>query len=211
MNSVTESATVYPTVLSRLLTAALDELDYGVVLLVDGTRIAHLNGLAIRQLDGVFPLQRAAGELRARFARDIAPLHDAVEAAATLGLRKLLAVGSAAERTNLSIAPLEPPCGERRAVLVVLGKLAVSEALSVLGFARSHGLTGAETRLLEVLVRGREPTRAADDLGVAISTVRTQIGSIRQKTGASSLRELVQQVALLPPLASALGRTNSID
>jgi hypothetical protein len=39
---------------------------------------------------------------------------------------------------------------------------------------------------------------------VGLSTIRTQIGSIRLKTGASSIRALVRQVALLPPLVSAL-------
>jgi hypothetical protein len=39
---------------------------------------------------------------------------------------------------------------------------------------------------------------------VAVSTVRTQIGSIRAKTGAGSIRELVRQVAVLPPLVGAL-------
>jgi hypothetical protein len=39
---------------------------------------------------------------------------------------------------------------------------------------------------------------------VALSTVRTQIGSIRTKTGAGSIRDLVRQVALLPPLVGAL-------
>jgi hypothetical protein len=37
-----------------------------------------------------------------------------------------------------------------------------------------------------------------------VSTVRTQIGSIRAKTGANSIRELVRQVAVLPPLVGAL-------
>jgi hypothetical protein len=41
-------------------------------------------------------------------------------------------------------------------------------------------------------------------LGVAFSTVRTQIGNIRQKTGAPSIRALVQQVAVLPPLMGVL-------
>jgi len=39
---------------------------------------------------------------------------------------------------------------------------------------------------------------------VAVSTVRTQIGSIRAKTGAASISELVRQVAVLPPLVGAL-------
>jgi DNA-binding CsgD family transcriptional regulator len=42
---------------------------------------------------------------------------------------------------------------------------------------------------------------------VAISTVRTQIGNLRLKTGAQSIRALVRQVAVLPPLMCALRRS----
>ena len=45
--------------------------------------------------------------------------------------------------------------------------------------------------------------------GVALSTVRTQISSIRQKTRSSSLRALVRQVALLPPIVSVLSHTRT--
>lgn len=48
-------------------------------------------------------------------------------------------------------------------------------------------------------LENRAPTKAAAELGVAISTVRTQIHSIRMKTGASSIGALVRQVAALPP------------
>ena len=44
----------------------------------------------------------------------------------------------------------------------------------------------------------------AAQLGVGIATVRSQIGSIRQKTGADSIRSLVRQVAVLPPLMGVL-------
>jgi DNA-binding CsgD family transcriptional regulator len=37
-----------------------------------------------------------------------------------------------------------------------------------------------------------------------MATVRSQIGSIRAKTGAESIRELVRRVAVLPPMRSAL-------
>jgi hypothetical protein len=40
--------------------------------------------------------------------------------------------------------------------------------------------------------------------GVALSTVRSQIGSIRLKTGAASIRDLLAQVARLPPLMGRL-------
>jgi DNA-binding CsgD family transcriptional regulator len=48
------------------------------------------------------------------------------------------------------------------------------------------------------------PTAIAERQNVAVSTVRTQIGSIRAKTGAGSISELVRQVAVLPPLVGAL-------
>jgi DNA-binding CsgD family transcriptional regulator len=58
--------------------------------------------------------------------------------------------------------------------------------------------------VLEHLCGGVRPTEIAQRQGVAVSTVRTQIGSIRAKTGATSIRELVRQVAVLPPLVGAL-------
>ena len=41
-----------------------------------------------------------------------------------------------------------------------------------------------------------------------VSTVRTQISSVRAKTGAASIRALVKQVAQLPPMVGALRRCN---
>jgi DNA-binding CsgD family transcriptional regulator len=86
----------------------------------------------------------------------------------------------------------------------LFGKRRVCEQLSVHGFARAHGLTAAETRVLEALCNGAKPNEIADRQGVLISTVRTQIGSIRAKTGAQSIPDLVRQVAVLPPLVGTL-------
>jgi DNA-binding CsgD family transcriptional regulator len=74
----------------------------------------------------------------------------------------------------------------------------------VQSFALAHRLTPAETGVLQGLCGGRSPLEIAHAQCVAISTVRTQISSIRAKTGADSIRDLVQQVATLPPLVSAL-------
>ena len=120
------------------------------------------------------------------------------------GLRRLLTLGKDAERASLSVVPLEAADAGPRAVLVVLGKRSKCESLSVQGFARSYGLTAAETRVLVALCNGVPPAQAAVELGVAISTIRSQIGSRRQKTGAESIRALVRQVAILPPVKGAL-------
>lgn len=192
------------TTVRHWLAAALDELDYGIVLLGEDMRIVHINDAARDELDDQHPLQRVGGELRARLGRDIHPLHDALTSAATRGLRRLLPLGEVGHRISVSVVPLEASGHGGRAVLVVIGKRAVCESLSIQGFARANALTGAETRVLVALCGGVPPTRAAEQLGVAVSTVRSQIQSIRAKTGSESIRALVRQIAVLPPVKGVL-------
>ena len=186
------------------LAAALDELDYGIVLLQDDMRIVHINDAARVELDELHPLQLIGDELRARLGRDINPLHEAVQSAAARGLRRLLTLGEDSRGVSISVVPLEGAEVDRRAVLVVLGKRAVCESLSIHGFARAHSLTTAETRVLVSLCNGVPPALAAQQLGVAVSTVRSQIQSIRAKTGSESIRALIQQIAVLPPVKGTL-------
>jgi DNA-binding CsgD family transcriptional regulator len=187
------------------LAATLDEIDYGMLLLTEDGRVLHVNHAARAELDATHPLQLFGDQLRARGAHDLLPMADALNAAARRGLRKLLTLGSGAQRVSVSIVPLVVKGGASGPVtLVMLGKRQVCGSLSVQGFACSHGLTAAETRVLAALCKGAPPNRIANEVGVAISTVRTQIGNIRLKTGAESIRALIQQVAVLPPLMGVL-------
>ena len=188
-------------------TASLDEVDYGMLLLTDVGLVVHANHAARIEFDGNsdHPLQLNGRELRARHAHDVMPLHAALQAASQRGLRKLLTLGDSARRASVSIVPLDATPGPGAATtLLMLSKRHVCETLSVQGFARGHGLTPAETRVLLALCQGTPPVEAAAELGVGIATVRSQIGSIRQKTGAQNIRALVRQVAVLPPLMGAL-------
>lgn len=187
------------------LAATLDEIDYGLLLLAGETQVIHANHAARAELNELHPLQLLGRTVRARYLRDASPLAEALRAAATRGLRKLLALGDGAQRISIAIVPLLLADVDAQPVtLVLLGKRRVCEVLSVQAFALSHGLTSAETRVLAALCRGVPPAGIAIEIGVAISTIRTQIGSIRQKTGAESIRALVQQVAVLPPLRGVL-------
>ena len=182
----------------------LDEIDYGMLLVTPDAQVSYLHHAARLELDGQHPLQLLGSTLRAHRALDVAPLHDAL-AAAQRGLRKLVTLGEGAQRVCVSVVPLPVAGGiDTRVTLLVLGKRQVCEQLSVQGYARSVGLTPAETRVLEQLCTGARPSQVATNAGVAVSTIRTQIGSIRAKTGAGSIRELVRQVAVLPPLVGAL-------
>jgi DNA-binding CsgD family transcriptional regulator len=185
------------------LIGMLDEIDYGMLLVTADAQVSYLNHAARMELDGQHPLQMLGQALRVHRPQDVAPLYDAL-AAAQRGLRRLVMLGEGAHRVSVSVVPLPGAPGASAATLLVLGKRQVCEQLSVQGYARSVHLTPAETRVLELLCQGVRPTDIALQLGVAVSTVRTQIGSVRGKTGAASIRELVRQVAVLPPLVGAL-------
>ncbi len=197
-----------PAVLSACLNRMLDEIDYGMLLVRADAQVLYANHAARHELDGEHPLQMADRQLRTQRSQDGPPLQEAL-ACAQRGLRRLVTLGVGAQRVSVSVVPLPESAAERAQgkgplTLLVLGKRQVCEQLSVHGFARSLNLTPAETRVLELLCAGVRPTAIALQQNVAVSTVRTQIGSIRAKTGASSISELVRQVAVLPPLVGAL-------
>ncbi|MBI5259379.1 MAG: helix-turn-helix transcriptional regulator [Burkholderiales bacterium] len=183
----------------------VDEVDYGMLLLNDDGRVAHFNRAARRDLDEQHPLQLHGGELRARLPQDTLALRDALAGASQRGLRRLLRLGEGSERTTVAVVPLPPLPGQaRHGVVLVLAKRQVCEELTVDWFARAHSLTMAETAVVKGLCADLTPQEIAKRQGVGLATIRTQIGSIRAKTGSASIRALVRQVAMLPPLVSAL-------
>jgi len=191
--------------LARWYELMLDEIDYGVLLLDSGAQMLHANHAARSELDDRHPLQLLGRQLRARDTADMAQLHDALQAATQRGLRRLLMLGQDAHRVAVSVVPLRTGGpGGQTATQLSLGKRQMCGGLSVQWFARSHGLTLAETRVLEALSEGLHPNDIATRYGVGISTIRSQIGSIRLKTRSDSIGALVRQVAVLPPLVGAL-------
>ena len=84
--------------------------------------------------------------------------------------------------------------------LLIFGKRDACEALTLQQYGQLHGLTGAEQALLPAISRGLGVEAIAQQQCVALSTVRTQLGSIREKTGVTSLRMLMARLNNLPPL-----------
>ncbi|NRF69244.1 helix-turn-helix transcriptional regulator [Aquincola sp. S2] len=190
---------------ARRLLQMVDELDYGIVLLNDEGLVCQANRAARRELDAQHPLLLIGNELRARHPHDLLSLRDALTGAAQRGLRRLLCLGSDELRVTLAVVPLAALPGEAgRCVMLVLGKRQVCEELTVEWFARAHGLTLAETAVVKGLCADLTPHEIALRQGVGLATIRTQIGSVRAKTRSPSIRALVRQVAMLPPLVSAL-------
>ena len=71
-------------------------------------------------------------------------------------------------------------------------------------FAQSHGLTATEEQVLGILCQGFSAPQIATQLKVAVSTVRSHVRSLCAKTRSSGVRELVNRVAVLPPVAPTL-------
>ena len=183
----------------------MDALDYGMLLLTGEARVVHINQAARRDLDARHPLLVQAGELRTRHAHDAPALHDAIAEATQRGLRHLLTLGDSLVQSTVAVVPL-PTAGAHsaRAVLLVLGKRQLCEELTVDWYARSKGLTPAETAVIRGLCADLTPHQIARLQGVGLATIRSQIGSIRLKTGLGGIKAVVRELAVLPPLVSAL-------
>ncbi len=186
---------------AHALARALDVMDYGVLLVHDDSQVVHMNQVARQELDDHHPLQIMGGILRVRRPQDVAPLHAAIACACGKGLQRMLSLGDAPDQTTLSIIPIAHLNGPgRTGAVLVFAKRQHCTDLTAEAFARHHQLTQAELRVLKQLCLGRRPADIAKAQGVALCTVRTQIGSLREKTRAPSIGDLVSQVGRLPPM-----------
>jgi DNA-binding CsgD family transcriptional regulator len=186
--------------LARWLSLSLDHVGRGMLLVGEGGQVLHANRLARLALDEQHPLQLVGGRLQARSARDAAALDAALDGAVRRNLRRLLCLADGA--LPVAVLPLEAEGAS--AALLSLPREALARDLALQGFARQHGLTEAEAAVLEALAAGDTPGEIAQRKGVCLSTVRTQINQVRHKTGARSIRALVERVAALPPMMAVV-------
>jgi DNA-binding CsgD family transcriptional regulator len=193
------------TALARWLSQTLDHVGRGMLLVTLGGRVLHANRLARQSLEGLHALKLDQGRLRAATAHDTLTLMEALDAAMHRGLRRMLQLRPhpAAEAITVAVLPLDAQ-GGGGAALVSLPQAGRTQDLAVHSFARQHGFSSAETQVLEALLAGRRPGDIAKAKGVKLSTVRTQIGQLRLKCGAHSIRELLDRVAALPPMMAVV-------
>lgn len=191
-----------------LLARVLDALDHGILLVMQDGRVGYVNKIAACDQDRDLPLHWSTGELRTCRPADSAVLQRGLVGALRHGTQCMVTLGGGSPQNRcVSIMPLRDAI-EGSAALVILGKRRVCEELGTDAFARLHDLTIAETRVLKLLCSRCRPRDIAVALGVKLSTVRTQIGSIRQKTRARDIGELVYRVSLLPPLPGLMRGAN---
>ena len=199
-----QSDSCVPGIAASLLVRLLDEVDHGMLLVAVCGTVRYANQSAWRDLTREGPLCIAQGRLKARLAAHQDKLREALADAAR-GLRRLVSLAHQGSDFSVAVLPMADadPHAEPLALLT-FSKRTPCEALSVDFFARSHGLTGAEARVLQACCNGEKPKEIAARTGVAISTVRTHVRSARMKTQSASLRELVRRLAVLPPITSAM-------
>jgi DNA-binding CsgD family transcriptional regulator len=204
----TDPAHRSPALEIQLMRAALDQVDYGLAVVHADTReLLFANDPAqtlLRAVSGNFRLQ--AGHIEAQDGEGHNQLHVALQAT-KVGRRSLLALHgprSAGNEIRAADTVAIMPLGIDGHALLVFSKTKVCDTTTLTLFARERGLTGAEGQVLARVCKGLSPQQIAVDLGVQISTIRTQLRAIRQKTAADSLRQLVEMVSRLPPVAVRL-------
>ena len=201
--------TVGPAPSAEMLAQVADALAWPLLLLnVDGQLL--LANLAARQL------LRQGGPLRLSTQRLLAPsdprhraaFQRALQAAAAHGGPQLLrwhgASGGHVSASLTRLAGDGPHTPGGPTLLLALGA-EDARRRELLAFATQHGLSAAETRVLQRLALGESSAHAALALGVGAATVRSQTLSLRRKTGHASVAALLRTLAQMPPLALPAG------
>lgn len=212
----------------NLLRMALNQMDYGLVVVDSESAVVQFaNALGHAALlecpDGSGTPGRGSGlrllhgRVMAQRPSDNATLRRTLERARA-GLRGFLCLGAGTQSSAVAVLPL---IGQRSAAsppasgslgsavppsyaLLVFAKQQLCDDSTMALFARERGLTNAEGQVLAQVCRGLRPAQIARNHGVRISTVRTQLRSIRMKTCCETVRELVQKLSVLPPMARQL-------
>jgi DNA-binding CsgD family transcriptional regulator len=100
----------------------------------------------------------------------------------------LEAEGPAMQLTLKPMAVQEPGLGATTWVLATIERVVLTRADAM---RRRFRFTRTQARLAEMLCQGMRPANAAEALGVKISTVRTHVGEMYEKTGTHSQAQLV--------------------
>jgi DNA-binding NarL/FixJ family response regulator len=177
----------------------LEEIDYGLILVRPDCALQHANHLARHELARSRFLRIAGDRVVGQTPGQSDEVLRAVAAAAQ-GRRQMLMLRSDSDTLPVACVPLCQSYETSTSVLLMLGRQPGIQNLNVTFFSRTHGLTPTEEAVLRALCEGLEVQDIAEAHGVSVCTVRTQVRSLRLKTGIGSMRLLVQRVAALPPM-----------
>jgi DNA-binding CsgD family transcriptional regulator len=179
---------------------ALEEIDYGLMLVSPAGLVQHANHLARHELARARFLRIERGMVTSQSPQQKEEVARGIRLAAR-GRRQMLSLRHARESLPVACVPLfQPYEGESASVLLMLARRTGSKNLALSFFAREHRLSPTEEAVLRALCDGLDVHEIAVAHGVCESTLRTQVRSLRDKTDSGSIRQLVQRVAALPPV-----------
>ena len=179
---------------------ALEEIDYGLILVDPEGMVQHANHLARHELARALFLRIERGRVTGQGPQQGEDIARGIRLAAR-GRRQMLSLRHGKDSLAVACVPLfQPYEGESASVLLMLARRTGSKNLALSFFAREHRLSPTEEAVLRALCDGLDVQEIAAAHGVCESTLRTQVRSLRDKTDSSSIRHLVQRVAALPPV-----------
>jgi DNA-binding NarL/FixJ family response regulator len=203
------------TVTSELLQATLDALASGVYLVDREGHVVYMNPAAERQVRSGDNAQGAGQPGR----RDAPGLHALlsreIEAAVREGARSVNIAHALALESNMGtglVATVLPLHGNRRGTMA--GPFAAAAAIFAQdpqrvpplpgeAFAKIHGLTAGELRVLLAMAPGLSVKEASEMLGISEATSKTHLQRIFDKTGTSKQSELIRLLmSSAPPVRS---------
>ena len=181
------------------LTALLDELSLGVLLVSPSGQVIHANQASRDAMADSGVLSVQAGQLCAASPAE----HKALLAAltnASNGVRSLLSLYANGADLLLSVVPpANPSAAGGGAIALFFQRPAICDTSMFLMFARNFGLTPTEQQVLTFLCRSWATPEIAEELNVAVSTIRSHVRSLCYKTASKGARELINRIAVLPP------------
>ncbi len=184
----------------------MNELAFGVVVITLHGRVVQANQVARQELGRCRVLGVVDHQLKTACPDVAKTLHDAM-GKAVRGKRSLVSLTAAGGAGALTLAVLPMPgdtAGVPGHVALIFSRASVCETLMLCFFARTHGLTTTEEHVLGILCQGYSAPEIAVQMKVAVSTVRSHVRSLCSKTQSSGVRELINRVAVLPPVAPSV-------
>ncbi len=176
---------------------ALDQLDFGVILLGNDSVVLWANAIAVTQATSANGIRIAQRHLRFTHA-ETQTRFDYLLGCAINGIGPrggpLVIPRSNGEPLFARVLPYDGSGYDNipnvRA-LIYLRDPQTSLVLAADHIAMAYGLTSAETRVLRALLDGSDARMIAEKSGASIATVRNQIARTLQKTGTAKQTELM--------------------
>lgn len=183
--------------------SVLNALGQPIFLLSSSGRLVHANAAAERLLNGRAGLVLKQGVLSATWPAAARDIHAAVARAVaqTAPVAGAVAVPLAnGEQLRLSVIAVPDAAKGTRNVLLTALEAPRSDQTIQARLRDFYGLSAGEASIAAMLAGGDSPLEIAEQRGVSIATVRTQIKAVAAKLGCHRLTDIVRIVASLPVL-----------